>query len=381
GSIKRANAAARGARGFITIRTSISETRSPWSRVIADPNALAMAWIGPDGKAHAEEVGVDAGATMSEAGATKLFAGSSISYDSLRAREAAGEKTTGFVLARTASLRGATTFETAKSPNVIAYIEGADPTLKNEAVVLTAHLDHIGVRRGPSPDGDVICNGAIDNAIGVAVILEAARRFSIGARPRRSIYFIALTGEEKGLLGADYFTRFPTIGDKRIIANVNLDMPMALYDFVDVIAFGAERSTLGDIVKAAANSMGVALSPDPFPEQGVFTRSDHYRFVERGVPSVFLILGFANGGEAVYRDFLKNRYHQPTDDLSQAINYDAAARFSELNYRIARDIADADEAPLWRDGDYFADLFAPDAPRAPSRAAGAGSSVEDAAQQ
>ena len=365
-SKKLASAAARGAVGFISIRTDVSEARSPWSRATANPDAPAMTWIGPDGVVHAENFGIGAEAAMSAAGAAKLFAGSTLSYDALHAREAAGERLDSFELARTVSLRGATRAGRASSPNVVAYVEGADPVLKNEAVVLTAHLDHIGVRPPTEPGGDAICNGALDNAIGVAIILEAARRFSESARPRRSIYFIALTGEEKGLLGSDYFARFPPIGEKRIVANVNLDMPVALYDFVDVIAFGAERSTLGGVVRAAAASMGVALSPDPFPEQGVFTRSDHYRFVEQGVPAVFLVYGFGNGGQAHFQDFLKNRYHRPTDDLTQAIDYDSAARFADLNYRIARAIADADERPLWNEGDYFGDLFATDEARAPA---------------
>ncbi len=363
-SLKRAHAAVKGAVGFVSIRTEVSDSRSPWSRATANPMAPAMTWIGPDGVVHAEEFGLP-GATLSAEGAAKLFTGSKVSYAALRAREAAGEPLERFVLERSVFIAGATRHDEAASPNVVAYVEGADPVLKNEAVVVTAHLDHIGLLPPKEPGGDAICNGALDNAMGVAVILEAARRFST-ARPRRSIYFVALTGEEKGLLGSDYFARHPTIGAKKMVANVNLDMPMALYPFVDVIAFGAEHSTLGGLVKTAAASMGVGLSPDPLPEQGVFTRSDHYRFVEQGVPSVYLMYGFGGGGEAVFRDFLKNRYHQPTDDLSQPIDYESAARFAELNYRIARAIADADERPRGFEGDFFGDLFAPGAEPAPT---------------
>jgi Zn-dependent M28 family amino/carboxypeptidase len=160
-----------------------------------------------------------------------------------------------------------------------------------------------------------------------------------------------------GLLGSDYFARRPGVGAGRIVANVNLDMPLMLYPFEDVVAFGAERSTLGATAKEAAREAGVRLAPDPFPEEGIFTRSDHFRFVEQGVPAIYLFAGFAAGGEAAFGKFMKERYHRPSDDLSQAIDYEAAARFADLNFRIAAEIADADRAPAWRAGDYFGAMF------------------------
>lgn len=255
------------------------------------------------------------------------------------------------------SLNGASAFSETESPNVVATIEGSDPALADEVVVLSAHLDHVGLTEPKEGESDRVNNGALDNAIGVATILDVARRFKEGPPPRRTIVFAAVTGEEKGLIGADYLARHPTLGGRRMVANVNLDMPVLLYPFTDVIAFGAEQSSLGEAARQAAAAMNVALTPDPIPEEGIFTRSDHFRFVEQGVPAIFLFTGFGNGGEAAFGDFLKNRYHKPSDDLSQPIDYDSAARFAELNYRIAREIADAAEAPHWNSGQYFADRY------------------------
>ena len=174
-----------------------------------------------------------------------------------------------------------------------------------------------------------------------------------------------MTAEEKGLLGAG-IPGAPSGGPAggRVISDVNLDMPILTYDFQDVVAFGAEHSTMGPIVARAAARMGVRLSPDPLPEEGLFTRSDHYNFVRTGVPSVFLMTGFANGGEAQFRGFLANRYHSAGDDLSQNINWQAGAKFAQLNYLIAREIADGTEVPRWYRGSFFGDAFGGDQPRA-----------------
>jgi Zn-dependent M28 family amino/carboxypeptidase len=170
------------------------------------------------------------------------------------------------------------------------------------------------------------------------------------------LLFLLNTAEEKGLVGADYFARNPPT-KLPIVADVNLDMPILTYDFVDVVAFGAERSSLGPTVARAAARLGVKLSPDPLPEEGLFTRSDHFRFVEQGVPSVFLMTGFENGGQVAFTGFLRDRYHKPSDDLSQPIDYAAGAKFAAINYEIAREIADADARPAWNKGDFFGTLF------------------------
>ena len=152
----------------------------------------------------------------------------------------------------------------------------------------------------------------------------------------------------------------------KLVGVVNLDMPILTYDFADVVAFGAEHSTLGPIVDRAAKAAGVTLSPDPLPAEGLFTRSDHYRFVQEGVPSVFLMTGFAGPGKAAFEHFLKTNYHQPSDQVDLPFDWNAAAKFARVNYAIAREIADAAEAPRWYARDFFGDAFAGDQPKAPA---------------
>lgn len=249
-----------------------------------------------------------------------------------------------------------TVFEALPSSNVVGLLPGADPKLKSEYVILSAHLDHVGIC--PEVAGDQICNGAQDNATGIASLIEEAKRFKASnTPPRRSILFLAVTAEEKGLVGAEYFATRPTVPLRSIVANVNLDMPLLTYKFEDMTVYGANRSTLGPIVATAAGSVGVPMSPDPAPEMGLFTRSDHYRFVQQGVPSVFLWPGQKGPGKAAWAEFFAKRYHRPSDDLTQPIDWEQAVRFVTVNYTIARAIADGDDRPVWNKRDFFGTLY------------------------
>lgn len=354
--IKLRNAAAKGATGFVSLQSKSAEF--PWPVAVKYAGAPGLTWVGPDGRSAAPASSIRATAFMNETGAQKLFAGEALDFLALRTLEAASGAPRGFALKKRARLAGRSAFREMKSDNIIGVIEGSDPTLRDEIVLLTAHLDHVGVDDGGEPGEDVINNGAMDNAVGVAVLIEAAGMFRrAGKAPRRTIAFAALTAEEKGLIGSDYLAQNPPFPGKRIVANVNLDMPILLYPFTDVVAFGAERSSIGPMVAGAAASMGVALSPDPLPEENIFTRSDHYSFVKQGVPAVFLITGFGAGGGDIFRNFLDTHYHSPSDDISLPILYDQGARFTELNYRIARALADADAAPVWNEGDFFGDTY------------------------
>jgi Zn-dependent M28 family amino/carboxypeptidase len=190
-----------------------------------------------------------------------------------------------------------------------------------------------------------------------------ARMFNeLPVKPKRSMVFIAVTGEEKGLLGADYFARNPTVPKPSIVANVNFDMPILTFDFSSVVAFGAEHSNLKDVAAEAARKTGLQLIPDPMPEQGIFTRSDHYMFVKQGVPSIYLATGNTSFNKTedatkIRTDFLKNHYHQVSDDLNLPINYDAAARFVQMNFQLALDVANSPVRPAWNKGDFFGDTF------------------------
>ncbi len=367
-AVKEQAAERHGAIGMVVIDTLQSLKASPWERR-QFARLPRFTWVGPDGRPFVEAPGIRAGASLNTPAAEAVFAGAARALVTiLKESEKNGGKPKGFALKTSIRIRIAATGRRVTSPNVAAILPGSDPALAGEVVVLSAHLDHLANARaktGDAPGADRINNGALDNAAGIATMLEVARAVaSAPTRPRRSILFLASTGEEKGLLGADYFARHPTVPIEKIVGNVDLDMPVLLYPFTDVIAFGADHSTLGAIVAAAVAPMGIALSKDPMPEEGIFVRSDHYNFVKQGVPAVLLATGYANGGEKAWSDFLLGNYHHPGDDLSQKIDWVAGARFAETNYRITRGMADAATPPRWFQGDYFGDLFAKDRPKA-----------------
>jgi Zn-dependent M28 family amino/carboxypeptidase len=326
-------------------------------------------WVDNKGKSGNDTGSVRVTLNASRATQARLFVGAARSLDAVRKEMAVkGARPRGFALRPRLTIHSESSFEDFRSPEVIARLPGADARLARENVVLMGHLDHLGINTGVKAGEDAINNGALDNAAGVATMLEAAHAFVASGRPpRRSVLFIANTGEELGLLGADYFASHPTVPASSIVGLVDLDMPLLLYPFRDVIAFGADHSTVAKAVADAGRSMGISVSADPMPQESIFVRSDHYRFVTRGVPAILLATGFANGGEAQWKHFLAKVYHSPADDLSQKIDWASAARYGELNYRISRTLADADERPLWYRGDYFGDRFAPTAPRATRR--------------
>ena len=327
----------------------------------------AVDWIDAQGRTGRAGSSL-AEVALSEEWAERLFSRAPHSLRQVRTAALSNRPVPRFVLPATIRIAGRSEWKDFTSPEVVAVLSGSDPKLAREHVVLMAHLDHLGIDRGAKPGEDAIYNGALDNAAGVATMLEAARDFvQSGKPPRRSVMFIANTGEELGLLGAGYFATHPTVPAGDIVGLVDLDMPLLLYDFTDVIAFGADHSTIARTVAAAGAGMRVAVSPDPMPEETLFVRSDHYQFVKRGVPAVFLMTGWGNGGREVWRRFLDRTYHTVKDDLSQPIRWEQGARFADLNYRIARTMADADQRPMWLAGDYFGDTFAPTQPKAVRR--------------
>jgi Zn-dependent M28 family amino/carboxypeptidase len=368
-SEKRRMAEARGAIGLLTIRTRAEETRRPWASMARSANEPGLSWVAPDGKPFIYGAGVRFRGTLDTVAAEAAFAGARRSLDRVLAEaDRPNARPRGFALKPTVRFSQHSVTRTFSSPNVLAMLPGSDPALAGEYVVLMAHLDHEGVDK--VANGDQIYNGAMDNATGVATLIEVARAMKeSGVRPRRPILFAAVTAEEDGLLGAQYLAKNPVVGSGKVVGVVNLDMPVLLYDFTDVVAFGSDHSTLGPIVARAGAKMGVSLSPDPLPQEGLFTRSDHYRFVQEGIPAVFLMTGFAGDGKEKFTDFLATHYHKPSDDMSLPIDWQAAAKFARINYLIAREIADSDEAPRWYEDSVFGKLLAPDQPKAARSAA------------
>lgn len=373
GTTKRNVAADHGAIGMISITGWTSEQLAGFASGFGSrPTVRLTAATGPssyDTVAAAANVTAELGA--------RLFEGAEMSLEEVQAAMSAEEPSyPRFALPHTVTIRQRTLSEPFEDPNVVGMIRGTDPELADEIVVLSAHLDHIGsvtdhMRSGgscrSSDDADTVCNGAVDNASGVSIMLETARTFLEQGAPRRSIVFVALTAEEKGLLGSEHFARNPSVPAEQIVANVNLDMPVIVYDFADVIAFGSNHSNLGPIATRAAARMDIMVSEDPLPEQSLFVRSDHYNFVREGVPSLFLMTGFSSPdprwdeGEG-FMGFLNTHYHRQTDQLDGELEvlFEQGAKFANINYLIAREIADSDERPAWNDDSFFGNLFGHD---------------------
>lgn len=377
GRSKRETAARHGAVGYISLNTPAREARRPFARSVEHINDPSFDWLRADDIPGNAIPGMHPGVVLDIPAAKQLFMGAPRSLDTVFTEMENGVIPKGFSLPYSATLTSSAEHRKIISPNVVGLLPGTDPKLKDEYVIFSAHLDHIGVTGGghaiASQEGqhdktssDQINNGAQDNAAGIAVMLEVARLFAeSGHAPRRSILFVAVTAEEEGLLGSDYFAQHPPVPPKAIVANINLDMPMLLYPFRDVIAFGAEHSSLGKTAARAAERLGLKLSPDPMPEQVIFVRSDHYSFVRQGVPAIYLITGREAidpniDGTQAQVEFLRTRYHQPSDEADQQINYIAAQQFAEVNYAIAREVADGDNKPRWNRGDFFGELYSGD---------------------
>jgi len=352
--------AERGAVGVVWVSDPTREAQSPWARGAANWARPGMRLRGPDGKALDTFPQLVASASISADAARTVFAGSAMEADAVFAALAAGT-VHGFDLPGTALLAGRARIMPTRSRNVVARLPGADAKLAGEHVVFSAHLDHLGI--GAAVNGDRIYNGALDNAIGSAVLLDAAARLvAMPQHGRRSILFVAVTAEEKGLLGSEYFVSHRGAAEA-LVANINMDMPVLLTALTDVTPIGIEHSTLRAPVEQAARSLGIALSPDPLPEEVVFIRSDQFSFIRRGIPAVYLKGGSVPthadvDGKALLSGFLATHYHQPSDQLDLPIDYPSAARLAALNAAIGQAGADADARPRWNDRDFFGERFA-----------------------
>ncbi len=291
---------------------------------------------------------------MNPAHASKWLEGSGHAVDELLALATAGKTLPHFPL--TPSLRARTKIQKREleSQNVAAIWPGADPALKNEYVVLSAHLDHVGV--GEPINGDAIYNGAMDNASGIASLLDMAQTLhDQKIQTRRSLLFVAVTGEEKGLLGSRYFAAHPTVDSKSMVADLNMDMFLPLYPFHLVTVYGLNESDLGDTLRKVAQPLDVEVQDDPAPQRNVFIRSDQYNFIRVGVPSLMLDVGYKKGSkeEEIEKEWLKNRYHAPSDDLNQPVDLQAAAQYNRLVLKLAETVADDPARPQWKRDSFF----------------------------
>jgi hypothetical protein len=350
----------RGAVGAITVASSVDEKRTPWERLVAMSWTPQMRWLDAEGKPQRAFPELKLRFRFNHEAATRLFEDAAASFTEIMAAADAGEPQ-GFGLPGMLTLSATTGLRRTESANVLGLLPGADPNLRDELIVVTAHLDHLG--RGSAVNGDSIYNGAHDNAVGIAVLLEMARALHVSnTRPKRSIMFATVTAEEKGLLGSDYFAEHASDGARRIVANLNIDMPMTFAPVRDFVAIGAEHSNLGTLARGAASAQGYRLSPDPAPEEVSFIRSDQFSFIRHGVPALVLKSGSQARDAAVdvaalQRQFRQSNYHQPSDDLNLPLDYATAADLARVNLRIVLDAANAAAAPRWSAGDFFAEKF------------------------
>lgn len=362
---KAADALKAGAIGLAIVYTQTSEKLGPFDSRSARAQKGTMAWLGADGKAFSSYGALQSIIRFSPEAGGLLFEGAKHSYGDVREAAAKGAPLPSFDLPATLTAAHVLEEKRLVSSNVIARLPaspqdpGAAPSAgQKDAVLLLAHLDHLG--RGKDVEGDDLYNGAVDNALGVAAIIEASRALAaLPQRRTRDVYFAALTAEEKGLLGAEYLARHLPVPAKQVEAVLNIDMPIALYPFATVQASGESHSTLGAVAGQAAARYGLGLEDDPMPQEAIFVRSDHYAFVQRGIPSLYLNIGVATpegsniDGFAELEAFLSTHYHQPSDEISLPIDWDAAARFADVHVEMLRDLSNDDLDISWSKSSFF----------------------------
>lgn len=292
--------------------------------------------------------------TITRQGAGKFLAGSGHTLEELDSLVRDGKPLPRFPLE--GALRARATIEKGflEAPNVVGLYPGTDDRLKNEYVVMSAHLDHLGV--GRPVNGDAIYNGAMDDASGIATMLEVARILKEGgAKPKRSILFVAVAGEEKGELGSRYFAVHPTVPAANMVADINVDMFLPLYPLKVIEVQGLTESSLGEQVRAAARSLGVDVQTDREPDQNRFIRSDQYSFIRNGIPSLAFKFGYEFGSpeQKIRLDWIRDRYHKPSDDLNQPVDIAAAALFNRVMSVLIERVADDPARPRWTSDSFF----------------------------
>ncbi|MGQ0647933.1 MAG: M28 family peptidase [Gemmatimonadaceae bacterium] len=286
--------------------------------------------------------------------AEKLFEGAPATFASIAVKADSGLPLPHFDLPVRLRSRTHLTMSSVSSDNVIGLRRGSDRTLRNEYVVLTAHLDHVGI--GRPVNGDSIYNGAMDNASGTALLMETARALQEhNVVHRRSILFVAVTAEEKGLLGSRFYANHPTVGSRLIVANLNTDMFLPLMPAKLIMVNGLEESDLAADARRAGDALGMAIITDPEPEENRFIRSDQYSFILRGIPALSLKVGFRRDSpeHEIVKRFRATRYHLPQDDADQPLDLQAAEDFGRFYLRLVQEVVNRDTRPNWNAESFF----------------------------
>ena len=339
-----------GAIGIVSLMNPASMD-IPWSRVSLNRTHPSMDLDHPE---FNETEGAKIGVTVNPANAEKFFVGSGHTFEEIAALGKDRKPLPHFPLPIALEAKTRVDVTNVESANLVAKLPGTDPVLKNEYVVLSAHLDHIGI--GEPINGDRIYNGAMDDGSGSALVLDMAASFKKSPeKQRRSILLVLVTGEEKGLLGSKYFAAHPTVAPKSIVADVNVDMFLPIVPLKLLTVLGLDDSDLGERVRQIAQAQGVRVQPDPEPLRNLFVRSDQYNFIRHGVPSVIMSVAPAPDSPEVkiFKDWLTQRYHAPSDDVDQPVDLAAAAKYEEIVRALLLNVANGDRRPEWKAESFF----------------------------
>lgn len=356
-AVKGRFAADRGAIGMIMVKSPSDEARLPFTTELARPPASPMAYVHANGELEGSIPELRIRASISRKVADMILGGGADFATNVLTDVEKGLQRS-FALDSRVTMHATTKFAEVESENVVALLRGSDPKLAAEHIVYSAHLDHLGI--DATNRTDRIYNGALDNASGVAALIEIARAFAaMPKKPARSILFVALTGEEKGEQGA---TAFADRTRMQLVADINMDMFMMLYPVKDLVLLGAEHTTIGEAAARAARAAGFVVSPDPQPEEVRFVRSDQYAFVKKGIPAIHLKAGLLSSDPSIdaptlAKNWLRDVYHSPRDESSQKIDYPSGARYAYANFLLGADLANAPQRPQWKPGDFFAGKF------------------------
>lgn len=345
-----------GAVGIISF-THPSNTRRTWASSVSRSNNGSYKWQSPEGQTAGSYPELKVTALFNNTELDKIFVKSKSKFDEAMKLFEEG-KSISFPMNIAANIKVATKSKVVPSHNLLGEISGTDPDLKDEYMVYAAHVDHLGI--GRVINGDSIYNGAHDNASGVAILLEIAKTFqALEEKPKRSILFAVVTAEESGLLGSDYLANNPPKGKENMVATIAMDMPFFFHPILDIVPYGAVHSSLGKQTKEVADILGLKISPDPFPEQVIFIRSDHFSFIKKGIPALFIKSGFMTVPEdTVDRSvsdvmWRRTHYHTPQDDMNQDFDFNAAATHVKVDFLIGYLVANEISIPKWNVGDFF----------------------------
>ena len=323
----------------------------PWERLKVLRTQAGMA---PADETLDDTNGMKFGVTFNPASADKLFAGSGHTFQEIAALAKARKSLPRFPLKVEIRARTKMEVQALESSNIVAKIEGNDPKLKQDCIVVSAHIDHLGI--GEPINGDRIYNGAMDNGSGSAMLLDFARSFKENRLTfKRSAILLWITGEEKGLLGSRYFAEYPTVPASSIVANINTDMFLPIIPLQAVTVYGISESDLGEWAAKMAKQHGIEGHDDPKPERNSFIRSDQYSFIRKGVPAVAMAVGckLDTPQQKAIDEWLHNRYHAPSDDTQQPVNLETAGKFEGLVWDLLAFTANSEKTPEWKPDSFF----------------------------